>query len=562
MPTKRITTFLFVVVTILTMLLAACAPAAPTQAPTQPAAEEQATAAPTEPVAEAPTATATEAPAREFTIRIMSWHGADSATGYYKGYRQIADDYTALHPNVKFEFIYQPLDGYKELLDTQFVSGSAPELIHMQPWMYGEYANKGLLYNLNNAFNSKSPYAPTERWIDSFAGGEATFAGVRSSNKYGGIFFVPNDSNPLLSIGVPFFYNKDLFAKAGLDPAKTPQNWEEFKTVLKALKDNGTIPIAADNGRWIGWSLGQVGYQFGEKYVDQFYDSKFTSGNRGTEFYWDKVYVALANGQLKDTEFYNDMLTIWKDYAQYWQDGWTGTAEADAPNLFLTGQAAILQVGFWDYQYYVDLIGDKFQWGIFPVPVIDKNTSPYAIGKYNAPSNSQDYGFTVNATVEQDKELEAVVVDFLQFFTSKDEQTKYVEIAKSFSPIEGVPVPPEIAGFVTPTEKSTASEVVGSSFIEWGDGAIWPGLSQDFLTGKIDLQTFKSKVAELSQKASKDYVESMLGPDGYAVQIADAEAKLAELKASNAAEVVIKSQEQTIENLKLRLEMMQTYYKP
>jgi 16S rRNA C1402 N4-methylase RsmH len=103
--------------------------------------------------------------------------------------------------------------------------------------------------------------------------------------------------------------------------------------------------------------------------------------------------------------------------------------------------------------------------------------------------------------------------------------------------------------------------VVGSSFIEWGDGAIWPGLAQEYLTGKIDLETFRSKVAESSQKASQAYVEGALGPDGYAKQIGEAEAKLAELKSSDAPDVVIKSQEATIENLKLRLEMMQTHYK-
>jgi raffinose/stachyose/melibiose transport system substrate-binding protein len=542
-------------VAVLALLLGGCAGPAPTATP----ARQGAATAPSE----APTA-ATETPAaskKPVKIRIMSWHGPESLTGYYKGYKQIADAYTARNPHVTFEFVFQPLDGYKELLDTQFVSGSAPEIIHMQPWMFGEYANKGVLHNLNNAYNSKSPYASTERWIDSFAGGEPTFAGVRSSNKYGGIFFVPNDSNPLLSIGVPFFYNKDLFAKAGLDPEKTPANWQEYTTILKTLKEKGITPIAADNARWVGWSLGQVGYQFGEKHVNQFYNEKFTSGNRGVEFYWDKVYVALANGQLADAEFYGDMLTIWKDYAQYWQDGWPGTAEADAPNLFMTGQAAILQAGFWDYAGYANLIGDKFKWGIFPIPVIDGATSKHGIGKYNAPTNQQDYGFTVNAAVEKDKDLEAAVVDFLMFFSSKEQQSQYVQVAKSFSPIDGVDVPAEIKGFVTPVEKSSAAEVVGSSFIEWGDGAIWPGLAQEYLTGKTDLKTFQTKVAESSQKASQAYVESMLGTDGYGKQIADAEAKLAELKSSNAPEVVIKSQQGTVENLKLRLEMMQTYYK-
>ncbi|MEZ4726267.1 MAG: extracellular solute-binding protein [Caldilineaceae bacterium] len=329
---------------------------------------------------------------------------------------------------------------------------------------------------------------------------------------------------------------------------------------MQTLKEQEIIPIAADNGRWIGWSLGQIGYQFGEQYVNQFYDEKYNSGNRGVEFYWDKVYVALANGQLANADYYDDMLNLWKDYAQYWQEGWAGTAEADAPNLFMTGQAAMLQAGFWDFQGYADLIGDKFEWGIFPIPVITAETSPHAIGKYNAPPNQQDYGFTVNGRVEQDPELAKVVVDFLQFMTSVEQQTNYVEIAKSFSPVEGVPVPAEIQGFVNPVEKSTASEVVGPSFIEWGDGAVWPGLSQDFLLGNLDLASYKSRVAELSQNGSKAYVESMLGADGYAAQITAAEAKLAEMKAANDHEMLIQSQEATIENLKLRLEMMQTYY--
>lgn len=550
MSSPRITTFMIALVMILSSVLVGCTtPANQPAAPQNPAQGDASAATPV-------------APAKEYTIRIMTWHGPDSTTAYYDGYKQIADNYTAKYPNITFEFVYQPLEGYKELLDTQFVSGSAPDIIQMQPWMFGEYANKGVLYNLNNAFNSKSPYAATERWIDSFSGGEETFLSARSSNKFGGIFFVPNDSNAKLSIGVPLFYNKDLFRQAGLDPEKPPQTWEEYKVVMQTLKDNGVIPVAADNGRWIGWSLGQVGYRFGEKHVNQFYDEKYNTGNRGVEFYWDKVYIALANGQLQDADYYNDMLSIWKDYAQYWQDGWTGTSEADAPNLFMTGQAAMLQAGFWDFQGYAELIGDKFEWGIFPIPVITSETSPYAIGKYNAPTNQQDYGFTVNAEVAKDPDFEKVVIDFLQFFSSVEEQTKYVNIAKSFSPVEGVPVPPEIQGFVNPTEKSTAVEVVGSSFIEWGDGAIWPGLSQDFLLGNIDLETYKSKVAELSMNGSKAYVDSMIGPDGYAQQIAAAEAKLAELQAENSPEVLITSQEATIENLKLRLEMTQTYYKP
>jgi hypothetical protein len=274
------------------------------------------------------------------------------------------------------------------------------------------------------------------------------------------------------------------------------------------------------------------------------------------------VYLALANGQLTDAEYYHDMLTLWKDYAQYWQEGWTGTSEADAPNLFMTGQAALLQSGFWDFQSYGALIGDKFEWGVFPVPVITGDTSAFGIGKYGAPAGTQDYGFTVNAAVESDPALAAAVIDFLQYMTSLEAQTTYVGIAKSFSPVVGVPIPDEIRGFIAPEALATAREVVGPSFIEWGDGAIWPGLSQDFLLGNIDEAAYQAEVAASSQEGAKAYVESMLGPDGFQASIAAAQQTLADLQAEGASELMIASQQRTVENLQLRYEMMQTYYTP
>ena len=131
MSARRMIANLWMMLLVLSLLLAGCVAAAPNAQSTQDGV----------------------------TIKIMTWHGPDAVTKYYAGYKQITDDYSAKHPNVTFEFVYQPLDGYKELLDTQFVSGSAPDIIQMQPWMFGEYANKGVLYNLNNAFNAPSPYA-------------------------------------------------------------------------------------------------------------------------------------------------------------------------------------------------------------------------------------------------------------------------------------------------------------------------------------------------------------------------------------------------------------------
>lgn len=497
---------------------------------------------------------------KDVTIKVMSWHGEQGGSKFYEGYRAIADDYTAAHPNVKIEFIYQPQDGYQQLLDTQFIANSAPDVIHMQTRMYNEYANKGVLYNLNNALSGKSAYSDEASWFDTFVGGAASFGTARSGNQYGGIFFLPNDENPAINVGQPFAYNKTMFKELGIDPEDTPETWSEFIDICRKIKDAGKIPVAADNSRWVSWSLGDIAGQFGEKAVDQFFDEKYNDDPQGV-YFADKQKIALANGDLKNLDYYDDILRIWRDYANYWQDGWTGTAYEEASNLFFMQEAAMQKIGSWDHAHYTETIGDTFEWGIFPVPYMDEKTSDKAIGKYKAPSGQQKYGFAVNKSVENDAAKEAAVLDFLQYLSSVDAQNKYCKIAQSYSPVKGVEIPAELQGYVMPVDKSTATQILGASFIDNGDGAIWSGYAQEFLTDKLDAATFKGKVGDLSQKAAKDYCMNLMKPDGYEKQLADAKAKLEQMKESNADASAIQAQEDTIENIRVREAMMKEYYR-
>lgn len=498
---------------------------------------------------------------KAYTIRIMSWHGEESPTKMFNGYKQIVDNYMADHPNVKIQFVFQPMDGYKELLDTQFIAGSAPEVIHMQPWMTKEYANKEMLYDLTNAFHSASAYAPEAvAWIDTFDLGEASFSKTKAENKFGGIFFLPNDNNPKYAVGQPMLYNKDLFAKAGLDPEKTPRNWKEYMDICQALLEAGIVPIASDNERYMSWSLGQVQTSFGEKYINTFFSDKYNAQGSG-DLFRDKVYIALANGQLRDAPYYRDLLTIWKEYAGYWQPGWPGITWPDAKTSVVLGTVAMQQIGTWDLDDYTATISGEFAWGVFPVPVVDKQTSEYASGLDHAASNQQDYGFSVNKSIARDPGLEAAVLDFLQFLSSKEQQQIYVDIATAFSPITGVEIPDALAGFVSPVELSIATEVVGCPTVDWSDGSTWGPYAQDYLTGETDLDTFLGKVADASQKAAQEYIDKLLADDGLAAQLAAAEVKYEELKAGGAAQATLASQQGVVDMLKLRQDMVSEYYK-
>jgi sn-glycerol 3-phosphate transport system substrate-binding protein len=59
-------------------------------------------------------------------------------------------------------------------------------------------------------------------------------------------------SMPFNSSTTVFFYNKDAFGKAGLDPAAPPKTWAEVGEAAKKIKDTGTLPCGYTSA-WQSW---------------------------------------------------------------------------------------------------------------------------------------------------------------------------------------------------------------------------------------------------------------------------------------------------------------------
>lgn len=467
------------------------------------------------------------ADAPEVELSIMSWHGDNGETKYYKGLQYVMEAYTEAHPNVTFKYIQQPLDGYMDLLDTQFISGGAADIIYMQPHMSRAFADKGVLLPLDEFMYAESAYVPGKKWVETFSGGEASFSSSKASNALGAIMFVPNDSSSSLSMGQPFFYNKDLFKQAGIDVL--PTTFTEFLDALQKLKDAGINPVAGEfSDRHVSWSLGWISDQFGEHYIDQYFDDKY-NGSDKVDLKADKSAIALANGFLKaDDPILVDISNALYDYAQYWQDGWTGASYDEAKNLFLMQEAAIFQEGFWAFTQYQDLITD-FEWGVLPIPLVTKETSEFAMEGFMKPSGQQDSGFNVSKTVADDPDKLAAVIDFLQFLSSPEVQQKYIDIAVTLSPVDGVTQPAEVEPFIFDTDLCIYEQSIGPNYVDYGDVGIWGGLSQEFLTGRIDTATYNEKaIANSMQTAINDCKDKLKTlPES----IAETEKKLEDLKA-------------------------------
>jgi ABC-type sugar transport system, periplasmic component len=491
-----------------------------------------------------------------YEISIMSWHAEGGETKFYDAVKYATDAYTALHPNITFKYIAQPYDGYMEQLDTQFISESAADIIYLQPHMTRQFTDRGALLGLNKYMNDKSPYSDAGSWVESFSGGDDSFLGSKTTNAAGEIMFVPMDSSSAFAMGQPFFYNKDLFEKAGI--TETPKTFDEFLDVLAKLKESGTVPIAADKDRFVSWSLGIIGEQMGERYMDQYFDDKY-NGSDKKELELDKIAVALANDEIKpEDQIVNDIISLFYDYSQNWQDGWTGTALEEANKLFLMQEAAIIQDGFWQYINYKELIGDDFAWDVFSIPVITKDYSEYAMEGFQKPTGLQDTGYSLNGALAKDEDRANVVIDFMRFLTSIDVQQEYVKIAVTFSPTDGVTQPEELQPFIMDNSLATHEQPFKAYFVDYSD-VLWTEMIQEFATGKVDQATLlKNVIANSKEKAVEDCADKL---DTLPQGIEDAEAELEELKADNASELVIQSKEKSIELLKLKLEMYEQYVK-
>ncbi len=202
-------------------------------------AEDTAESAPAEDTAESAPAedTAESAPAEESApadsgepVTIDWWHIQNNDPGK-ADWQAMADAFTAEHPNVTIDITVMENEAFKAALQTNLQAGDVPDLF--QSWGGGALRDQvaaGLVQDVTDA---------TSGWIGNLGAAPVGLYQV-DDKQYG----VPFDAGI-----VGFWYNKDLFAQAGIEaPAAT---WDELLAQVQTLKDAGITPIAVGAGdKW------------------------------------------------------------------------------------------------------------------------------------------------------------------------------------------------------------------------------------------------------------------------------------------------------------------------
>jgi raffinose/stachyose/melibiose transport system substrate-binding protein len=361
---------------VLALVLAACGEGGDASSTTAAPDEATTTAAPTE----EPTTTA--APAEE-PVTITWWH-IQNTDPMMTVWQDMADAFMAEHPNVTIEITVMENEAFKAALQTNLQAGDVPDLF--QSWGGGglrQQVDAGLVQDITDASSG---------FIGNLNEGAVGLYQV-DGVQYG----IP------FNLGmVGFWYNKDLFAEAGIDAP--PATWDEFLTDVQALKDAGITPIAVGAG---------------DKWPAHFYYS-YLMIREGGKAAMDKVTETLDFNTPEFVEAGNQLQRLID--MEPFQPGFLA-APWDAPDgesgTIGTGQAAISLMGQWGPGAYAnqsgvgtpeDPIADRLpgEFGWFPFPAVEGGAGAATDG----------FGGGDGFAVGKDAEPEAV--QFLEFITNVD----------------------------------------------------------------------------------------------------------------------------------------------
>ncbi len=301
---------LFALLAGLSLILAACAPAA-TPTPAE-------TAAPPTPVTIVETKEVVvtkevkvEVPRERVELRLSGWASSPEETALLESllYR-----FSVANPDIVVK--YEPITGdYWATLKTLIASGTAPDIYYMDIFQFPAFARDQVLLPLDDLMASTG--TKKEDFIPSL---------MEAFTYEGKVYGIPKDFNTL-----GLFYNVDLFDKAGLAYPTDDWTWDDLKAAAQKLTDlsdpNKPIygfGVPADAGRFPVFVFQNGGNIMNEDFSDTLLDSPeaIAAGEFYTSFRAEKIGAIPADVG----------------------EGWQGT-------VFGKGQFAMVYEGGWLIPY-------------------------------------------------------------------------------------------------------------------------------------------------------------------------------------------------------------------
>lgn len=282
------------------------------------------------------------------TFTIMQYENPDTAQG--QGWELALEIFKKKHPDVKVDYQTTSFDAMRQNAKITMTGNEVPDVIEFNKGNAdgGQLAGQGLLSPLTDAVEEYG-------WDEKVTGGMQAFAkydeqGLAGSGDWYGI--------PNIGEYVMFYYNKDLFAKAGI--AEEPQSLEEFEAAMDKLLAAGITPISSSaatsqgfNQMWVWYSLVSAegdresidDFMFLREPVD-FSESPWGDATERFQEWIDKGYVGTELGGLNFEQATVNFLSGEKAMLIWNQGEFARIREqADFPWGYFTLPGANMQMG-------------------------------------------------------------------------------------------------------------------------------------------------------------------------------------------------------------------------
>lgn len=347
---------------------------------------------------------------------------------------EILAEYTE-KTGTEIQFESLPSADYRTWLMTQFVAEQGPDVYTGIIYDMSQDYQSGYLTNFRDIYEEESAYDPGRPWKETLPDY------IRER-----MYITPDEvpGYPTATSVVRIFYNKTMLDAVG---AKVPETWAEFMDACQKLKDAGNIPFAFPNATiddlsWL-WFNNSVCGQMNPGIVE----ALDVSGNGYVEL--AEICKGMDEGKI---DFNDDSMKagfeLMKEFSQYWTSDYNGLDQNTAVDMFARGEVCMVQAMSTKLESVEVTVGDSFEYGVMPVPVITEETREGVLGRSVILGGQPDIIFGINKALEEDEAKFAAALDFVQYMSSPEIQSRLAEELCRIPLATTVKLPDRLAGFV------------------------------------------------------------------------------------------------------------------
>jgi raffinose/stachyose/melibiose transport system substrate-binding protein len=322
-----------------------------------------------------------------------------SAAGSDAGFKAVNAAFEKKYPDAKIVFTTVPTNNWASVESSRLSAGNVDVLV-ASPIATPAYVPAG-----SESFDAKAADAGTFVDLSNESFMKNWTPTVIDALKYKGKdYSVPTG----LSYYTGVFYNKDLFAKQGL---QVPTTWTEFVALADKLKAAGVAPLGI--GGKDSWPAGLAMLAA----VQGAYPGQSDKADLAEQLWKQKA-------KLTDPKLVDVLKKVDAMYG-YAEPNFAGVAYSDVPSLFANGAVAMTPDGTWNQTTIDAAVAGKFSYGYFPIPTSDKAADNATLGgkveiRLSATTNSKN---------------KAAALAYLEFFSQPENYKLFIADA-GFAPAQ------------------------------------------------------------------------------------------------------------------------------